>query len=52
MLHAQDQTGLALVELLEQCIERRPNVTWWRGAIALQLLEESRTLLRCTGATA
>ena len=46
VLHAQDQTGLALVELLEQCIERRPNVTWWRGAIALQLLEEAG---RCCG---
>jgi len=46
VLHAQDQTGLALVELLEQCIERRSNVTWWRGAIALQLLVETG---RCCG---
>jgi L-aspartate oxidase len=46
VLHARDQTGLALVELLEHCIENRPNVTWWRGAIALQLLQTSG---RCSG---
>ena len=47
VLHAQDPTGLALVELLEQCIERRPNVTWWRDCAAIA--GRSRTLLRCAG---
>ena len=46
VLHARDQTGLALVELLERCIAHRPNVHWLRGTLALQLLRDGQ---RCCG---
>ena len=46
VLHARDQTGLALVELLESCIAQRPNVQWLRGSLALQLLRDGN---RCCG---
>ena len=46
VLHVRDQTGLALVELLERCVEQRSNVHWLRGTVALQLWCEGE---RCCG---
>jgi L-aspartate oxidase len=37
VLHAQDQTGLALVEVLEQKVKQLANVCWLKGGLALQL---------------
>jgi L-aspartate oxidase len=46
VLHAHDQTGLALVELLEQRVAQRPGLSWLHGALALQLWVEAG---RCCG---
>lgn len=41
VLHAQDRTGRALVEVLEQEVRRRPGVALCQGLLALQLWMES-----------
>ena len=46
VLHAQDQTGRALVELLEQRVRQQSNVCWLQGGLVLQLWLESN---RCCG---
>jgi L-aspartate oxidase len=46
VLHAQDRTGRALVEVLEQEVRRRPGVVLRQGLLALQLWMEAGT---CVG---
>jgi L-aspartate oxidase len=46
VLHAQDRTGRALVEVLEQEVQRRPGVAIRQGLLALQLWIEAG---RCVG---
>jgi L-aspartate oxidase len=41
VLHAQDRTGRALVEVLEQEVRRRPGVVLRQGVLALQLWMEA-----------
>lgn len=41
VLHAQDRTGRALVEVLEQEVRRRPGVELCQGLLALQLWMEA-----------
>jgi L-aspartate oxidase len=41
VLHAQDRTGRALVEVLEQEVRRRPGVVLRQGLLALQLWMEA-----------
>lgn len=46
VLHARDQTGLALTELLEQRVRQRPGLCWLSETLVLQLWRQDG---RCRG---